>query len=108
MVYAEESNLGRRVVRFDALDLQNAIDKITEAGSEYRRVYNDLVGYFDNDLKNDVQGDTLPEFQNLFDKKRAQLNAVNDFIDDLLRAIRDKTNQGSDLADQLNSGLRAA
>lgn len=107
MAMAQESNLGNGIVTFDAGELGLAIRKISEAGEAYRTAYNNLVSYFDNDLKDAVQGDTLTEFKSCFENRKPQLKAVNDYLDELLITLSSKTNQGSNLADELNSKLHA-
>ena len=105
MSYAEESNLGAGVTTFDNAALQLAINKIRTAGEDYRTEYNKLANYFENELQQVVQGETLAAFKRCFDEEKTKLKAVNDFIDELLEPFQKKTNEGSDMIDDLNGRI---
>lgn len=104
---AQESSLGSGITTFATGDLGDAIAKISAAGENYRSAYSKLESYFENDLKNAVQGDTLNDFKSCFDSRKAALKAVNDYVDELLSTLRTKTNEGADLADNLSSTLKS-
>jgi len=102
---AQESSLGSGITTFSTGELGDAITKISNAGENYRSAYSKLESYFENDLKDAVQGDTLNDFKSCFDSRKTALKAVNNYIDELLATLKTKTNEGANLADELSSTL---
>ena len=104
---AQESNLGNEVTTFSVSELTDAITKIKNAGDDYNAAYNQLVSYFENELQDAVQGDTLNEFKSCFDNRKAALNNVNTFIDTMVGVLNSKTVAGADLRDGLAATMQA-
>lgn len=101
IMQAQESDLGRGITTFDETTLLNSISGIIEAGETYRTAYNSLVNYFANDVQKDVQGEVLNAFRDSFEGKRAELKAVNDFIDSIVSDLQTKTNTGTGVVEDL-------
>lgn len=108
MNQAQESNLGNDVTSYVEGDLTRAITKINEVNESYRAAYKNLESYFENDLKDAVQGDTYNAFKTAFDQRKAHLSAVNDYLDnELLPALIAGNNEGGSLADDLYGRIQS-